>query len=171
MVIETERLILRPVTESDDREIFEYSKEPNVGVNAGWKPHETIDESREFMKYVLLGVDGAFAIVLKSENKIIGTIGLMPDAKRENDKARTIGYSISEKYWGRGLMTEAVRAVVCFAFDKAGAELVSAYCYPNNERSKRVLIKNGFTYEGRLSRCEVLYDGRVLDNECYVLIK
>ena len=52
-MIETERLLLRPVTEQDAEDIYEYSNSKNVGPNAGWKPHESIEETREIMTWCL----------------------------------------------------------------------------------------------------------------------
>lgn len=95
-VIETERLILRPVTESDAEAIYEYSRNENVGINAGWKPHESLQETREVMKIVFLNQENVFGIELKETGKLFGTIGLIPDPKRQNDQARMIGYAIGE---------------------------------------------------------------------------
>lgn len=169
--IETERLVLRPVKESDAEDIFEYSKNPNVGIHAGWKPHENIGETREVMKHVFIDQEYVFGIVLRETGKMIGSIGLVPDPKRQNPRARMVGYAIGEEHWGRGYMTEAVRAMVRFGFGECALDLVSAYCYPQNGRSRKVLTKCGFQYEGLLRLAEERYDGTVLDNECYAITK
>lgn len=169
MLIETKRLVLRPVCESDDEAIFEYSKNPNVGPNAGWKPHESVAETRELMKAVFVKADGVFAIVLKESGKLIGSVGIISDPKREYDGARMLGYAIGEEYWGKGYMTEAAGAVIEYGFEELKLDLISAYCFPFNKRSKRVLEKHGFTYEGTLTKCEKRFDGLLLDNECYAL--
>jgi putative acetyltransferase len=167
--IETERLILRPVTENDTEAIFEYSRNGNIGLNAGWKPHESMDDTREIMKLVFLDKENVFGIVLKENDKLVGSIGLIPDPKRQNDKTRMIGYAIAESCWNKGYTTEAVRALIRFGFEKLGLQLISAYCYPSNERSKKVLKKCGFDYEGKLHLAETRYDGKVLDNECFYI--
>ena len=82
-----------------------------------------------------------------------------------------IGYAMSEKYWNKGIMTEAVKEIIKYGFNDLKLELISAYCYPYNKSSKRVLQKNGFQYEGTLKQAEKTYDGRILDNECYSLLK
>lgn len=166
----TERLILRPIIESDAEAIFEYSQGENVGINAGWKPHESIEETREIMKQVFLNQEFVFGIELKATGKLIGSIGLVPDPKRQNDGTRMIGYAIGENYWGNGYTTEATRALLRFGFDELNLDLISATCYPYNERSKNVLKKCGFHYEGRLRWAEKRYDGEVLDYECYAII-
>ncbi|MDL2213756.1 GNAT family N-acetyltransferase [Bacteroides sp. OttesenSCG-928-D19] len=165
----TERLILRPVTEKDTEAIFEYSQGENVGINAGWKPHESIEETREIMKLVFLDQEFVFAMELKETGQLIGTIGIIPDPKRQNNKTRMLGYAIGENYWGKGYATEAVQAVLRFGFEELKLDLISAYCYPFNERSKNVLRKCGFGYEGCLSLAEERYDGAILDNECYAI--
>ena len=170
MKIETARLILRPVTGSDAEDIYEYSQNKNVGINAGWKPHESIEETLEIMKLIFLDQEFVFGIELKETGKLFGSIGLIPDPKRQNDKSRMIGYAIGEKYWGNGFTTEAVLALLRFGFEELNLDLISAYCYPFNERSKNVLKKCGFRYEGRLCQAEKRYDGVVLDNECYAIV-
>lgn len=169
MELTTERLLLRPMRASDEADVFCYSREPDVGLHAGWKPHESLAETREILRTVFLGQEGVFAIVLKETGHVVGSVGLIGDPKRENPRARMLGYSLAKPCWGRGLMTEAVRAVLEWGFSDSALELVSAYCYPYNERSIRVLEKCGFVSEGTLRRCEVRYDGCVLDHRCYVL--
>lgn len=171
MIIETERLCLRPIVKSDANDIYEYSKGANVGPNAGWKPHDNIEETLEIMKLLFLDKENIWGIALKETGKIIGSIGLIDDPKRENDRAQMLGYAIDEKYWGNGYMSEAAQAVVKYGFGSLNLQLISAYCYPFNERSKGVLKKCGFEYEGKLSLCEKLYNGNVYDNECYALIR
>jgi len=167
--IETERLILRPITENDAEAMFEYCQNENVGSNAGWKPHESIEETREIMKLVFLDKENVFGIELKETGQLLGSIGLISDPKRQNDQTRMLGYAIGENYWNKGYATEAVQALVRFGFEKLGLHLISAYCYPFNERSKHILKKCGFEYEGKLHLAEKRYDGEIIDNECYCL--
>ncbi|NDW08368.1 GNAT family N-acetyltransferase [Dysgonomonas sp. 520] len=169
-IIETERLVLRPIKENDAEAIFEYCKNENVGSNAGWKPHESIEESREIIKLVFLDQDFVFGMELKETGKLFGSIGLIPDPKRQNDRTKMIGYAIGEDYWGKGFMTEATLAILRFGFEDINLDLISAYCYPFNERSKNVLKKCGFNYEGLLRLAEERYDEKILDHECYSII-
>ena len=169
MQIETARLLLRPMRESDAAQVFAYSQEANVGPHAGWKPHASEEETREIMRRVFLGQENVFAIVPKETGRVMGSVGLIEDPKRENPNARMLGYALSEACWGRGLMTEAVKAVIRHGFENPSIEVISAYCYPYNTRSIRILEKCGFSLEGCLHRCERRFDGCVLDNLCYVL--
>jgi Acetyltransferases, including N-acetylases of ribosomal proteins len=169
--IETDRLILRPITEDDAEDIFAYSKNENVGINAGWKAHANIEETREIMGIIFLGKENVYGIESKETGKLLGTIGLIDDPKRQNNKARMLGYAIGEEFWGKGYTTEAAQAIIHYGFVELNLNLVSAYCYPFNKRSKRVLEKCGFQYEGLFRLAEERYDGVVLDNECYVIIR
>ena len=169
-IIETERLILRPITESDAEALFEYAKSPHVGPNAGWKPHADIEETREIIKIVFLEKEDIFGIELKETKKLIGSMGLVPDPKRQNNKTRMLGYAIGEDYWGKGYTTEAAQAIIKHGFGELCLNLISAYCYPFNKRSKRVLEKCGFKYEGLLRLAEERYDGEILDNQCFSII-
>ncbi|MEA4815512.1 MAG: GNAT family protein [Lachnospiraceae bacterium] len=170
MKIETERLILRPVSADDVDDIYEYAKGSNVGPNAGWKPHESKKETLEIAKEIFFDKENIFGMVLKESNRMIGTIGLVDDPKRENPNSKMLGYAMDETYWGKGLMTEAAKAVISYSFNEFSLKLISAYCYPFNKRSKGVIKKCGFKYEGTLSFAEKRYDGETYDIECYSII-
>lgn len=169
--IKTSRLYLRNICESDDKDIFEYSKNPNVGPPAGWKPHESIEETREIMKTVFLGQPYVFGIVIPETGKLVGSAGLVADPKREYEKAMMLGYALSEEYQGKGYMTEAALAIIKYGFEEIGLDLISVYHYPFNKASQRVIEKCGFMYEGTLKMAELRYDGVLLDEICYSISK
>lgn len=99
--IETNRLVLRPFSESDAPDVFESCKNPNLGNNAGWKPHETIEETIDVLNAIFIGKEGVWAIVSKETKQVIGSIGIIPDSKRENPHARMLGYWLKEECWGQ----------------------------------------------------------------------
>ena len=169
--IETDRLILRPITEADAENLFVYCKNENVGVHAGWKPHANIEETREIIETVFQGKENIYGIESKETGKLLGSIGLVDDPKRQNNKTRMLGYAIGEESWGKGYTTEAAQALIHDGFTELNLDMISAYCYPYNKRSKRVLEKCGFKHEGLLRLAEERYDGVVLDNECYAIIR
>ncbi|MEA4972719.1 MAG: GNAT family N-acetyltransferase [Candidatus Metalachnospira sp.] len=171
MELETERLILRHIIESDDEDIFEYSSNPLVGPDAGWKPHENIEETRQIMKEIFLDQESVFGMVLKKSGKLIGSVGLIPDPKRENQNVLMLGYAMSHDYWGIGLMTEASKEVIRYGLEDLNLSRISCCCYPFNSRSRSVIKKCGFEYEGTLKDCEMRYDGEIFDFECYSLAK
>lgn len=169
--IKTERLTLRPIVFSDQEDIFEYSKHPMVGPNAGWKPHESRSETMEIMKTIFLDQDSVWGIEIKDEKKIIGSIGLIKDTKRENKQAMMLGYAIAYDKWGKGITTEAAREVIEYGFEKLGLSLISVWCYAHNERSRGVIKKCGFKYEGTMRQAEERYDGKIFDGELYSITK
>ena len=167
--IETERLLLRPFVESDAEALFACCRNPNIGNNAGWQPHASLEESREVLRSVFLSQKGVWAIILKDNGQLIGSIGIIADPRRENPQVRMLGYWLDEAQWGKGYMTEAVKAVLNYGFGTLKLSLITANCYPHNERSQQVLKRQGFVHEGTLHQAEVTYDGHVYDHQCYYL--
>ena len=164
--LETDRLLLRAWSIDDTEDFFEYAKNPNVGPNAGWEPHS----DKEFTLKIIMAFieNGAvWAIVYKENGKVIGSLGLHTDKRREDVNAKMIGYVLSQEYWGRGLMTEAVNAAIQYAFEEMKLGLLSVCHYPFNTRSQKVIEKCGFQYEGTLRLASTRYDGAVLDDVCY----
>ncbi len=164
--IETARLVLRPWRMEDAEDLYEYAKDPEVGLNAGWKPHDSLEESREIIKMFTdpekPGI--LFAIEEKESGKVIGSLGIEEDGRRPNvDGVFSLGYALSHVFWGRGLMTEAVNAAADYVFQSLRASLFSVTHYPFNLRSKRVIEKAGFHYEGLLRQASCRFDGTVLD--------
>jgi len=165
----TKNLRLRPLTMDDSADVFAYSKNKNVGPRAGWKPHETIDETEEIMKIIFVDQENVWGI--EKDNRIIGSIGLIEDPHRQNDQARMLGYALSEDYWGQGIMTEAARAVLAYGFNTLGLSLISVGHYPSNLGSQRVIEKCGFLYEGTIRQAEKIYTGEIRDVKAYSLTR
>lgn len=166
-VLRTGRLALRQWYLTDAADLFEYASDQRVGPSAGWRPHQTIADSELLIRSVFQMKYYHWAIVLPEIGKVIGGINLLPDPKRTYLRTRVLGYSMNPAYWGRGIMPEAVEAVLKFGFDTLRLQLISAFHYPANFRSQRVLKKTGFSYEGRLRSASQLFDGSVVDNVCY----
>lgn len=148
-VIETERLILRPFRQSDLQDFYEYASVPGVGEMAGWNHHESIEKSQEILE-LFIKEDKTFAIVLKENNKVIGSIGVekygLEDKLTEFNGyyGREIGYVLSKDYWGRGIMPEAVSAVIDYLFNNLQLDFLTCGYYDFNSQSKRVQEKCGF---------------------------
>lgn len=169
-VLETERMILRPWKFEDLDDFYEYAQNVNVGPSAGWKPHRNKGVSLRVLQS-FIERDEVRAIVYKENNKVIGSIGVQHDEKRNGVNAKMIGYVLSEKYWGKGLMSEAVKEVIKYLFEKEKYDVISCYHYPFNIRSKRVIEKCGFKYEGTLRLASKIFDGSVYDDVCYSITK
>lgn len=130
-----------------------------------------MEETLEIAKELFIDKQTVWGITLKQKDAVIGTIGLIEDSKRENEKAKMVGYSLSELYWGKGIMTEALKEVIDYGFEQLPINVITAYCYPFNARSRKVLEKCGFEYEGTLRRAEKRFDGNIYDLRCYSLLK
>ena len=154
-VIETERLILRPFRQADLQDFYEYASVEGVGEMAGWRHHEAMPKTQEILD-MFISEDKTFAIVLKENNKVIGSLGIEKYGL-ENKLAefngyygREIGYVLSKDYWGRGFMTEAVGAVINHLFNDLDLDFLICGYYDFNSRSKRVQEKCGFKPYRRL---------------------
>jgi ribosomal-protein-alanine N-acetyltransferase len=149
LVIETERLILRPFNQSDLHDFNEYASVPGVGEMAGWKHHKNIQESAEILDR-FINEDKTFAICLKENGKVIGSLGIekygLEEKLTEFDgyRGREIGFVLSKDYWGRGLMPEAVRAVMDYLFEALDFDFLLCGYYNFNTQSKKVQEKCGF---------------------------
>lgn len=168
--LKTERLLIRPYKLSDLSDLYRICSNERVGVKGGWKPHESIEESEYILRNYFMAEDNRWAIILRSNDEFIGSIGLSEDEKRANPNVRSLGYWIAEEHWGNGYMSEAVYAVVNHVFRKLGFEILTADCYPHNPASRRVLEKSGFIYEGTLHEAMQIYNGEIYDLECFYLL-
>ncbi len=168
--LETERLILRMWKKKDAPELYEYAKNPNVGPHAGWKPHESVHESRMIISQLFL-TNMCWAIVDKETGKVIGSIGLEEDKFRPEVKSKELGYSLSEDYWKKGIMTEAAKRVIEHAFEDLRLDILMIRTGDANLRSQRVIEKCGFAYEGTLRRTYRIYDGSIREVRCYSMLK
>ena len=147
--LETERLILREWNLNDLDDFFTYAKNPDVGPRAGWLPHESKEKSLEILTK-FIEEKKTFAIVYKENNKVIGSLGVEFYGREEalseffDYQGRSIGYVISKDYWGKGLMPEAVKAVINYLFDVLDYDFLLCSYYDFNNQSKRVQEKCGF---------------------------
>ena len=147
--LETERLILRAFEQSDLDDFFEYASVEGVGEMAGWKHHESKEESQAILNS-FVEHDKTFAICLKENGKVIGSLGVemygLEDKLTEFNgyKGRELGFVLSKAYWGQGLMPEAVCMVMKYLFDELNLDFLTCGFYDFNEQSKRVQEKCGF---------------------------
>ena len=148
MVLETERLILRPWEEADAEELYKHAKNPQVGPVAGWPPHTSVKNSRAIIRSVLSAPE-TYAVVLKESMKPVGSIGLISPMQSHTKVGQTeweIGYWIGVPYWGQGLIPEAVQRLQKYAFEDLGCTALWCGYYEGNAKSKRVQEKCGFRY-------------------------
>ena len=148
LVLKTDRLLLRPFQESDLADLYEYASVDGVGQMAGWMPHKNIDESRAILD---MFIREKKTLALELDGKVIGSLGI--DFYNEKDypefsalRGREIGYVLSKDYWGKGLMPEAVQAVIRYLFEVEELDFLICGHFERNARSRRVIEKCGFRY-------------------------
>lgn len=149
-VLTTDRLILRAWQEGDLNDFFEYASVEGVGEMAGWRHHGSIEESRKILNS-FIAEKSSFAIVDKESNRVIGSLGLHKswannDERYKHLKVKEIGYVLSKAFWGKGIMPEAVKAVIEFCKNEYGIEAFTCGHFSKNQQSRRVIEKCGFTF-------------------------
>ena len=148
-ILTTERLTLRPFLASDLADFYEYASVEGVGEMAGWQHHQSIEVSERILNN-FISEDKTFAICLKQSGKVIGSLGVekygMEETLTEFNgyKGREIGYVLSKDYWGKGIMPEAVTAVINYLFYDLDLDFLTCGYYDFNSQSKRVQQKCGF---------------------------
>ena len=150
IVLETNRLIIRAWKKEDLEDFFEYAKVDGVGQMAGWDPHTSIQESDKILD-MFINEKKTFALELKENHKVIGSLGLEEISLSLNEKynnfvGREVGYVLSKEYWGKGLMPEAVKRVIKFCFEDEKYDYLMCSHSVTNSQSKRVIEKCGFHF-------------------------
>ena len=168
----TPRLTLRPVRMSDAEDMYEYSRDPEVARHVWWDAHRSIHQTRGYIRFLLRqyrnASPGTFAIALRDSGKVIGTIGFM--WVQTDNRSAEVGYSLSRAYWNRGIMSEALSAVVEFGFEKLGLNRIEAQHECDNPASGRVMAHAGMRHEGTL-RQRIYNKGRFADVDLYAITR
>ena len=168
--METKRLILREIKESDFVDMYEYAKLPNVGPVAGWAPHKRLGETKAIISLFndkkLCGQLGTVAIVWKENNKMIGTVEL--HSYVSGFKAE-LGYTVNPEYCNRGIATEASFKALEWGFKILKLKRIECSAFVDNARSQRVCEKLHLTYEGIRKKGYQLYDNSIHDLRCYAI--
>ena len=150
VILETDRLILRAWEITDLDDFFEYTSVKGVGEKAGWEHHKSKDKSLEILK-MFIEEKKVFAIVLKENQKVIGSIGIEElseelDKDLDNLLGRELGYVLNKDYWNKGIMKEAVSKVVDYCFNTLKLNFLMASYFNYNIASKRVLENLNFKF-------------------------
>lgn len=175
-VLETERLVLRPLTLDDVDDVFRYCSDPAVGPDAGWAPHRTREDARLFVEEIasephVFGIFEKTGAGTGAAGPCIGSIGLIRDPQRRNVDCLMLGYALAREAWGRGYMTEAVGEMLRYGFEELGFGLITCTHYTFNARSGRVIERSGFVHEGTIHGTEATPDGLIQDLESYYLLR
>ncbi len=167
--LETTRLVLRKWRKNDVDDLFDIMKNSCV-LTGGWKPHSNMSISIDVLNEYIES-DERWAVELKERGKAIGCIGVHPDNNRGKFYAKSINFVLSKDYWGNGYMTEAIKRIIQYLFEELNIDLLSAFHYPDNIKSQKVLEKCGFEYEMTIEQGCKRFDGQVFDAVCYSILK
>ena len=151
-ILKTDRLILRKITLEDLDDMFEYASDEEVAQYVTWPAHKTISDTKNFIENILDKYQkkqiAPWGIELKDNGKFVGTIGFISWQTKSN--CAEIGYALSKKYWGKGLVTEATKEIMTFGFNKMDLVRIQAKCISDNIASSKVMKKNGMVLEGTM---------------------
>lgn len=144
MIIETDRLLLRPVTLDDAEAMFDYASDEE-NTRFVFARHSSVEDTRnQIARYFLRRPLGNYGIEIKESQTFIGSI----DLNKIDDLLKTaaIGYCLNKNYWNQGYATEALKAVLACAFEQVGMNKLVA-CYDEaNPASGRVMAKAGMLF-------------------------
>lgn len=170
--IQTDRLILRKLAKEDADDMFKYASEPAVSRFMPWEAHKTIEDTKEFLAFVIKAYEQqrklTWAIELKATGQMIGTIDYV-SWQPKRFKAE-IAYTLSPEYWGKGLMREAVDGLLAFGFKEMELNKVEAPIMLENVQSRRLAQKLGMTQEG-VARDHMIIKGGFVDLAMYAILK
>ena len=171
-VLESSRLVLRPLRRQDAKDIFAYASDPEVARYVLWEPHKSVSDTRGYIRYMRAlyrrGLPGSWAVALRDSGRVIGTIGFMwySDA----NCAAEVGYSFSRDSWNKGYATEALNSVIRSVFASLPVNRLEAQHDVRNPASGRVMEKCGMRKEGVL-RQRVKNKGEYIDTVLWSILR
>ncbi len=171
--IETHRLILRPFRIEDAEDMYtNWASDPEVTRFLTWPAHGSIDVTRRVLEdWIPRYGDGGYfqwAIEWKETGRAIGSIAVV--RLDEETESAEIGYCLGRDFWGRGIMPEALRAVMDYLFAVVGLNRIASCHDVNNPKSGRVMVKAGMKMEGILRGAEKNNTG-ICDVVRYALLR
>lgn len=170
--IETDRLLLRRMTMKDAPDIFAYSRDPEVARHVLWTAQKQLSEAKDYIRFMLRryrdDLPSSWGVIDKESGRLVGTIGYMD--YNEDNASVEVGYSLAKWMWGKGLMTEALRAVIDYTFDAMDINRIEAQHELDNPSSGRVMEKCGMIKEGIL-RQRLFNKGKFVDVALYSILR
>ncbi len=171
-VLETARLRLRPVQETDAPALFAFKSDLEVTRQYGQEPHQAVEETQGWIRRLRADYEQRaalfWAITLKGEDAVLGAGGFWNFDPGFH--IAEIGYELHPAYQGQGIMAEALSAVLAFGFEDLDLHRIEANPLADNAASRNLLFKLGFTFEGNL-RERVFFRGRFRDQYYFGLLK
>ncbi len=148
-ILTTDRLILRPLEATDDKDIFSHRIDDIVNTYLDDFRHSSIEQTQAFItrvqKEITEGRTILWVLTLKGNNTYIGTVCLWNISKGDC-KAET-GYTMNPRFHGKGYMNEALAKIIDFGFTKIKLKSIEAYTHEHNESSIKLLVRNKFKQE------------------------
>lgn len=170
--IETDRLIIRKFVETDIDDFYEYASDNEVTRYLSWDTYKNKDIAKEYITSIIEKYNryelAPWGIELKENSKLIGSIDFV-QYDYKNFSAE-IGYVLNKNYWNKGIMTEALRAIIKFGFEKMDLVRIEMKHNVKNIGSERVIQKNALKYEGTLRKKEFLKK-EFVDVKYYSILK
>lgn len=170
--LETERLVLRKVRVEDAADRFAYASDPEVARFMIWDTETDLQQSLAAVDYVVglhrEGRVAPWAVALRESDRMVGMAGYawcMPRHGRAE-----VSFALNRAYWNRGLMTEAMEAILAFGFNQMDLNRVEAVVHPGNIASCRVVAKLGMIEEGRLRQVARI-NGVFEDHLIYAILR
>ncbi len=146
----TERLVLRKFTVDDSEDFYNnWGKDERVTRFLSWQPHKSVDETKELLKGWVDAYenDSTYNWAIEYKGAAIGSLSVVGGINEKREFA-DLGYCMAYDYWNKGIMTEAVRAVIDYLFSEIGVNRIGISHAVKNPGSGRVAQKCGLTYEG-----------------------
>ncbi|MFT7686508.1 MAG: ribosomal-protein-alanine N-acetyltransferase [Candidatus Azotimanducaceae bacterium] len=170
--LETERVLIRLVTESDSRSLYKIYSDPEAMEYWSCLPFNDESQATELVESAMNSFDSGgsllLAIVLKESDELVGTMSIF-NIHAESKRAE-VGYILSRQFWRKGLMAESFEALIIFCFERLKLNRLEADIDPKNEASSALLKKFGFKVEGLLKERWIV-NGHVTDSEIYGLVR
>lgn len=156
ILYETDRLIIKEWETKDYKDLYEYAKDPKTSKFLSFKPYSTLQEAKERIKtmrakYNVNSPIKPYAILLKSENKVIGSIDI-DDYSPNAEGIIEIGYIQNSNYWGNGYITEALIGMFQYIKKRNIAKRIVCKHDVENFKSGKVMKRAGMTFEGILRK-------------------
>ena len=173
--IESERLILRKPTMKDVEWYYEYFRRPEIVWGGGEPGPKNLEAARTEFRHHLVDLyrerrGFRWIITLKGEGHPIGTLGYykwLPSASYQAE----MGYDLAKEHWGKGIMTEAMNAVIDFGFERMELNRIEVYIMPRNKRSIKMVKGLGFKREGLLRQRYFDEHGKFADDVLFSMLR
>lgn len=171
VVIKSKYFILRPFRKEDAVSFAENTNNKVISYNTAHNPYPyTLEDAKKWIRKILKEnrkkKPTRIEFAIETDGKTVGRIGL---GEIETHKA-VIGYWLGKRYWGKGIMTKAIKLVTNFGFEKLKLRRIYAHVFPFNKASMRILEKNGYKLEGIL-RKEVKKGNKLIDTHLFAKVK